>query len=159
MKNEFLKYAALFLAGLLIGSALTYVLMNNNLSTSEDNLSGTFSSRAGGALSYSGDNWQINATAVLNSADINLIVSVRSAYEVEVKMRIDPQFYKITNSTCQGCALTPQANVYTGDVSFIAANEVVYKSMLNYKPGLYSPVEIVVVRDGEVVYQGTLNIK
>jgi len=159
MKNEILKYVALFLVGLLIGTALTYVLMSGNLSPSGENMSGTFSSRAGGTLNYSGDNWQINATAVLNVAEVNLIVSVRSAYEVEVNMRIDPQVYRITNSTCQGCGISPQANVNTGDVSFVAANEVVYKSVLSYKPGLSSPVEIAVVRDGEVVYQGTLIIK
>ncbi|MDZ4204801.1 MAG: hypothetical protein U1C46_08300 [Bacteroidales bacterium] len=159
IKQQFVKYAALFIFGILLGSAITFVLISDEFRPTERFAKGTFSAQAGGSLFYKGDDWQILASSVIIDKEVYLYVSIGSENELQVNMRFDPQVYTIENLKCHGCSLTPEANINNGQVRFIARDEIVLKVLLKYLPGMGVPIDIMIGRNGVELYQGKIIIR
>jgi hypothetical protein len=157
--NQMLKYAAMLLIGLLLGSSVTYVLTSGTLTPDKELSKGLMSSHQSGSTYFNGSNWQIHANYTMIDKEINLFVSVKSVSEIQVKMQMDPTVYKIINAQCQGCSTSPKENLYSGNFLFSAAGETVYKIQTTYQPGIYSPVQVEVMQDNGLLFQGEIIIR
>jgi hypothetical protein len=157
--SHLLNYAIMLIVGLLIGSSVTYVLTTNNLQPDQQQAKGLMTSHQGSSTYFNGNDWQIQSTYSILDKEVNMFLSIRSENEILVSLQLDPQVYKLINAQCQGCSATPAANFYSGEVSFSAAGETVYKIQMNYQPGILSPIEIEVNQDGAVEFLGAIVIR
>ncbi len=157
--GHLLNYAIMLFIGLLIGSSVTYVLTTNNLQPDQQQAKGLMTSHQGSSTYFNGNDWQIQSTYTILDKEVNMFLSVRSENEIQVSLQLDPQVYKLINAQCQGCSTTPSANFYSGEVSFSAAGETVYKIQMNYHPGIQSPINVEVNQDGGVEFQGAIVIR
>ncbi|NCC73172.1 MAG: hypothetical protein EOM06_07210 [Sphingobacteriia bacterium] len=159
INRQSMKYAAILLIGIMLGASLTYLFTLGRLNTDVNLAKGLMSSHQGNSSYFSGEDWQINANYMIIDKEVDLFVSVRTNNEIQINMQLDPQVFKIINSQCQGCNQAPNANVYSGNVSFSSMGETVYKTQLSYHPGIVSPVRISVSQNGTILYEGDFIIR
>ncbi len=155
----YLQFTALLIIGLLIGSVATFVVVSNPSAPDARLAGGTFSATPGGSLYFRGDTWQIQASSVIIDKEINLMISLKTETDLEVSLRFEPRIYKLENHRCLGCIMPPQADFSNGMVIFTASDEVVYKVMLMYHPGMGVPIDITVSRDEAELYKGEIIIR
>lgn len=155
----YLQFAALLIIGLLIGSVATFMVVTNPAKPDARLAGGTFSATPGGSLYFRGDKWQLQASSVIIDKEINLLISMKTETDLEVSLRFEPRVYKLENHRCLGCIMPPQADMNNGIVLFTASDEVVYKVMLMYHPGMGVPIDITVSKDGDELYKSEIIIR
>jgi hypothetical protein len=159
LNRNTMRYAAILVIGLLLGSMLTYVMLSDLNRINRVDARATLTNQGNKSYFYSGAGWMINFNHYALDNQIGLIVISRAEDSIDVHLSFNPQAYKIENASCVGCSFATKTDTFRGLIDFTVSGEVVYKVLLNNITGIQVPVLFEIKRKGELLYNGEIFIR
>jgi hypothetical protein len=159
LNRNTMRYAAILVIGLLLGSMLTYVLLSDTNRINRIDASATLSGQGNKSYFYSGEGWMINFNPYVLDNEISFIIISRSEDSIDVHLSFNPQAYKIENANCVGCGFAQKVDTFRGLVDFSVSGEVVYRVLLKNITGGQIPVLFEIKRKGDLLYNGEIFIR
>lgn len=153
------RYAAFLIMGLLIGSVLTFVVLSDITEIDRGHARATFSGKEGKSFFYSGADWMLHFNPYITDNNINLFMICRSEDSIQIRLKINPQAYKIETASCIGCSSTPRTDVFNGLVDMEVSGEIVYKVLLKDMSAMMTPLVFELRRSGELLHHGEIIIR
>jgi hypothetical protein len=158
--QRILKYAAILLIGLLIGSASTYIYFKGDFDPDARSAAATFSARSGQVYSLSGEGWKLIVNYYIIDKEISLYTTLNSTNQLEVNFEFSQQAFKILTHNCLGCDISPASNFGSGIAGFRNFDkEAVFKLGVEFYSGMRVPVPLTVSLEGQIEYRGEIIIR
>ena len=151
--KQILKYAAILVAGLLLGSAATFMLLHGTAGNGHDNMSATISGRSLQPVSYKEDALQLQIQPVVSTDKVVLMVNLRSASPVVLTLRYDQQVFRLESTRFLSYDYAPEASSLSGQFQLQSDGDQVFHLLFNRHPGMPSPLVMEVVQNGTPIYQ------
>lgn len=151
--RQLMKYAAILLAGLLLGSATTLMLLNGTADTNPDHMSATISGRSLQPLIYKEDAWGVQIQPVVSTDRVVLMVNLQSSSPVSMTLRYDQQVYRLESSRYLSYDSTPEASSHAGLFQIGAEGNQVFHLLFKRHPDMPSPMVMEVMQNGAIIYQ------
>jgi len=153
-----LRYAAILLIGLVVGSALTLVLLPGRIIPDPTDVAATMSARSGQKLSFSQNSWQMHIHPMVVDQMVIVVVSASSVHPMDIRLAFDTQAYRFIRSRYLS-GMDAGSVMQAGAVHFGVEGEAVYQLVLQQIPGMTAPFLLEVAQDGRIVYQSDINIQ
>ena len=146
-----MRYAAILIVGLFLGSAVTLVLQPGQLLHDTSDMAGTMAARSGQKLAFSQDDWQVQINPMIVDQMVILVFSAASDQPIDISLSFDSQTYRLIRArylsgTDRGSAMQ------AGAVRFGISGKAVYQVVLNQNSGMSAPLFLEVIQDGTVRY-------
>ena len=148
--RQLLRYAAILVIGLFLGSAVTLLVQPGGIFYDTGDMAGTMAARSGQKLAFAQDDWQIQINPMVVDQTVILVFSAASDRPLDVSLSFDTQSYRLIRArTLSGTdrGSTTQA----GAVSFAVSGKTVYQVVLNQYSGMSSPFYLEVMQDGRLL--------
>lgn len=156
--RQLMRYAAILLIGLVVGSALTLVLLPGRIMPDPTDVAATMSARSGQKLSFSQNSWQMHIHPMVVDQMVIVVVSASSADPMDIRLAFDTQAYRFIRSRYLS-GMDAGSVMQAGAVHFGVEGEAVYQLVLQQIPGMTAPFLLEVVQDGRIVYRSDINIQ
>lgn len=151
--QELIKYAAIFIIGLLLGSALTFLLLPEISPLSKREIGATVSARSGQTLTISKDSWKIQIQPVIVSDIVVLVLNSKTTNSLQINVYFDNQTYHLENTQLLNNEFFPELASQPGEVSFIFNGSLTAQLILKQIAIKRSAIVLEVVQDARVVYK------
>lgn len=153
--QQLLRYAAILIVGLFLGSALTLMIQPGRLFYDTTKMAGTMAARSGQKLVFSQDDWQVQINPMIVDQMAILVFSAASDQPLDVSLSFDSQTYRLIRArylsgTDRGSAMQ------AGAVRFGINGKAVYQVVLNQNSGMSTPLFLEVIQDGTVRYSSEI---
>ena len=153
--QQLLRYAAILIFGLLLGSAVTLMVQPGRLFHDTADMTGTMAARSGQKLAFSQDDWQVQINPMIVDQMVILVFSAASDQPLDVSLSFDSQTYRLIrarylNGTDRG------STMQAGAVRFGINGKAVYQVVLNQNSGISAPLFLEVIQDGAVRYSSEI---
>ncbi len=153
-----LRYAAILLIGLVVGSALTLVLLPGRIIPDPMDVAATMSARSGQKLSFNQDGWQMHIHPMVVDQMVIVVVSASSEHPMDIRLAFDTQAYRFIRARYLS-GRDAGSVMQAGAVHFGVEGEAVYQLVLQQIPGMTAPFLLEVVQDGRIVYQSDIIVQ
>lgn len=151
--KQIMKYAAILVVGLMLGSAATFILLHGSSETKQVNMSATISGRSLQPVSHIEDSWQVQIQPVASTDRVVLMVNLRSALPVMLTLRYDQQVFRLESTRFLNHDNTPEASLLSGVFQIESDGDQGFHLLFHRHPGMSSPMVLEVVENGVNVYQ------
>lgn len=156
--RQLLRYAAILLIGLVVGSALTLVVLPGRIMPDPTDVAATMSARSGQKLSFSQDSWQMHIHPMVVDQMVIVVVSASSVQPMDIRLAFDTQAYRFIRARYLS-GMDAGSVMQAGAVHFGVEGEAVYQLVLQQIPGMTAPFLLEVVQDGRIVYQSDIIVQ
>ncbi len=156
--RQLLRYAAILLIGLVVGSALTLVVLPGRIMPDPTDVAATMSARSGQKLSFSQDSWQMHIHPMVVDQMVIVVVSASSIHPMDIRLAFDTQAYRFIRARYLS-GMDAGSVMQAGAVHFGVEGEAVYQLVLQQIPGMTAPFLLEVVQDGRIVYQSDIIVQ
>jgi hypothetical protein len=151
--KELVKYAAIFIIGLLLGSAMTFLLLPEISPLSKREIGATVSARSGQALTISKDSWQIQIQPVMVSDIVVLVLNSRTTDSMQMNLYFNQQTYHLESTQLLSYEFLPEVASQPGEVGFIFNGSLSVQVILKQLAIKRSAIILEVVQDARIVYK------
>ncbi len=153
--RQLLRYAAVLIVGLLLGSAVTQMVQPGRMFQDTTEMVGTMAARSGQKLAFSQDDWQVQINPMIVDQMVILVFSAASDQPLDVNLSFNTQAYRLIRArqlsgTDRGSAMQ------SGAVRFGVSGKIVYQVVLNQNSGMSAPFFLEVIQDGSVLYSSEI---
>jgi len=155
-KKELLKYAALLVIGVLLGSALTFLMFPGISPVSKKDIGATMSARSGQALVFNGMSWQIRIQPVTVSDAVVLVVFVKTTEAVQMNLQFGEQDFKLESSRFLSYDILPETAIQPGMVSYRVKDDMVAQLVLIRSKDVEKPIVLQVLQEGKTTFKREL---
>ncbi len=148
--RQLLRYAAILVVGLFLGSAVTLLVKPGGIFHDTGDMAGTMAARSGQKLALAQDDWQIQINPMLVDQTVILVFSVASDRPLDISLSFDTQAYRLIRArTLSGT--DKGSSTQAGEVSFSVSGKTVYQVVLNQHSGMSSPFYLEVLQEGHLL--------
>jgi hypothetical protein len=151
--KEFVRYAAIFVIGLLLGSSLTFLVMPDKSPLSKRDIGATVSARSGQTLTISKDSWQIELQPVIVSDVILLIINARTSDLLQINLFFDHQAYQFEGTSLLSYETLPVVFPSPEKVSFEVSGSMVAQIALKSVSDIKKPFVLEVLQNETIIYK------
>jgi hypothetical protein len=151
--RQSMRYAAVLLAGLLLGSAATYTIYSGGRDIGRDRARATMSGSQGLAMDASGDTWQVFTQPLAMDGLSLLVVSLKTREEATVRIRFDHNALRLesTRFLRGGDAATSRAAA--GQLVVESAGDVVFQMVCRPLSERKTSLSLSLEQGGQFVHQ------
>lgn len=149
--KQLLRYAAILIVGLFLGSAVTLLVQSRHMFDDTKNMAGTISAISGQKLAFSQDDWQLQINPMLVDQMVILVFSTTSEQPLDVALSFNSLDYRLIRARHLS-GDDRGSTMQSGAVSFSVKGKAVFQIVLNQNSGMSSPFNLEVIRDGQVIY-------
>jgi hypothetical protein len=151
--RQLMKYAAILLAGLLLGSAATLILLKETADTNPDHMSATISGRSLPPLIYKEDAWGMQIQPVVSADRVVLMINLQSSSPASMTLHYDQQVYRLESTRYLSYDTIPEASSHAGLFQIASEGNQVFHLLFKRHPDMPSPMVIDVMQNGTIIYQ------
>ncbi len=156
--TQAMKYAAMLVVGLLLGSAVTVMLFLGKTGLQEKDVSATISARSGQAITFDEEAWQIHIQPLVATDMVILIVSVTSSQMLTMNLSFDQQVYRLESTRFLGSKGSSGVSSRSGTAGVEITGDQVFQMVFQRHPGMMAPMIMELLQDDISIYQREIMI-
>jgi|GEM_PF-5448196 len=150
--KEVFKYAAIFIAGLILGSALTFLIFPEVSPLRNQDLSAAISARAGQEVNFRGDDWQIQIQPVSVSDMIDLVMQVQTTAPLDINLYFEEKIYSLESVRFLRYDVLPKSESQGGLVSLQVSGDLVAQFLFVRQRGIKQSFTLEVLQEGKSIF-------
>lgn len=155
-----LRYAAILLVGLMVGSSLTMVIFTGRFPVDRQAVVGSMASRGSQVLHFGEDDWQLQINTMAIDQTITLVLTGFSHALMQVNISFDPGVYTLIKSS----VISGNPDQAVSDLGYMLRfpidGHTRYLMVLQQQEGIIAiPLQIEVIKDGLPVFKQEFNVR
>ena len=159
LNRQWLRYAAVLAAGLLLGSAMSWLLLSEARLSDTRRAAGSMVVQSGQSSRLSGEGYQVQISPV-STRDLSVIIlSVTSEEEIEVILQYDSRIFRLDKARYLRHSGPVRAQSSAGGLHLFLQGEAVFQLDVIKSPGLQAPVSFELISRGIRLEQGEMLIQ
>ncbi len=154
-----LRYAAILLIGLMVGSALTMIISTGRFSADRQAVVGSMGGRTTQAMSFGDDDWQLQLNSMVVDQTITLVITAYASVEIQTNISFDQGAYSLIKAGDTSSKPNQVPTVSGNELMFhIKGNERYFMILQQQAVIPMPPLHLNVVKNGSLVLQQEINL-